>query len=318
MDKEDDRVGSWISLKARLSLIYAFNCMSGGFVTIFLPVIYANQSSVERNLSDFQIGIISFATPLVSLLGSPLLGFIADRKRNWRKALCMIALFLGAIFQAAIPFFGLYAPSDSLFPMYLTLSTLSSFFNIGGGSVLDAVAVEVCSQNSYGRLRLWCAVGYGGAALVIGVGMQFVPGKDSLYDPLRLIVVAVSLWIGYIVHFTPGFIATLVTVVLVGTLPSSVVNDAGISKTEEVKVQSTAGEASNSESEALLSLNSVASASENPPQQKLQNNSKSFVVEMILFLAVIFVCGCSMGVVNTFLFLFIQTLPQGKPINFDL
>lgn len=258
-------------------LLYAFQCAIGGFIGIFLPIFFS-----QIGLSKFDIGIIQALSPVFGMLGSPLWGALADSGRGRRKKIMLGLSFFSLLFYGALVPIALWAPTNTQFALTLAVCCVSTFAGGSVGSLLDAIVVEQVPKNAYGRLRLWCAVGYGGASGIVGVAMLYV---DSTIT-----------WLPYVTHFAPGFFCGIVALALMlflddehAHLDKDKVDDGFPSIQESPRDEKTKLTDAPEEKASFL--------------DRLKKVPRT--LDMFLFIIVIFICGCCMGLVATFLFLFI-------------
>ncbi|MHB0859210.1 MAG: MFS transporter [Anaerolineae bacterium] len=165
-----------ITLRATYLLFYAAGAAWFPFFYVYLH---------QTGLSGLQIGAIAGVRPAVVLLSQPLWGLAADNLGRRRVLLftmaCAALLPLGYAWQTAFWFvFGwtiLYA---------LLSNPVSSLID---SLVLDYL--ELRRDHSYGRLRLWGAVGWAASSLAVG---RLVAGRDLR---LTLVFAAAFMLLGW-------------------------------------------------------------------------------------------------------------------------
>lgn len=247
-----------------LAATYAFLYAGGGFVGIFLPLLFQ-----DMGLSPLQIGLIAAVGPISSMIGAPLLGMLADRARSRRKLFIVMSMLCSWALYLLLPFAALYVSVrsvDDAFAISISAIALASAIGVASGSLLDAIAVESLEQNSYGRLRLFGAVGYGVAAGFAGVVMQILQPSTR--------------WLLYVGHFVPNIACNVVALVLVICLrddppsPKATPDGAQASSTD-------------SESGPLLKVESdnVAAVAASPRM------TRQDMWDFAIFLFVVFLCG---------------------------
>lgn len=264
--------------------LMAFRCAIGGFITIFLPVFFD-----QMGLDDLQIGIISTISPIGSVIGTPLWGAIADSGRGRRKKLMIILACCSWLTFASFVPISLLAPQKARFWLCIVAVCFNSFATIS--SLLDGLVVDQVPKNEYGRLRLWCAVGYGTAAGLIGVGMYFVPKIT---------------WVPYAAHFAPGLLSGIISITLMCFLQ----NESEKKPIDNVSIQEE--NQPDTHEEESKPLNPPVDEKQEPFCSKFRRLPFSF--DLFLFVIVIFICGSCMGLVATFLFLFIEKSLHGSQL----
>jgi len=188
---------------------------------------------------------------------------------------------------------------------YTLLATCVATFAGGSiGSLLDAIVVEQVPKNAYGRLRLWCAVGYGGAAGVVGVAMNFVHEDKS------------RRWLPYLTHFAPGILSALIAMILMLLMPSKKEKQEENSDEQSPPAPILVHETSKLTIQRQTEDTEIEDESHGVILVPKEEESPSFLdqiskvpktIDMFLFVMVILLCGCCMGLVATFLFIFIET-----------
>jgi MFS family permease len=262
------------------ALLYLFQCAIGGFITIFMPIFFS-----QVGLGDFEISIINALSPVAGMLGSPLWGALADSGKGRRKKI-MIGLSLASLMSAvALVPIGLLAPAGTQFALTLFVCCVSTFAGGSIGSLLDGIVVEQVPKNAYGKLRLWCAVGYGSASGTVGLAMLYV---DSTIK-----------WLPYVTHFAPGVLCALVSMGMMFFLEDSPSRGTHPDETfPSIQDEQTRLKEPDTEEISFL--------------EKLKKVPRT--LDMFLFIIVIFICGCCMGLVGTFLFLFIEKALNGTQL----
>lgn len=262
-------------------LLLLFRCSIGGFVTIFLPIFFA-----EMGFSSFEIGLINTLSPLAVMCGSPVWGAIADSREGIRKYLMIGLSSFSLACLLSLVMTGLFVPREYRFYCVLTAICLNQFGAGSISSLMDSLVVEILPKNAYGKLRLWCAVGYGASAGIVGLAMLYVKSE--------------IVWLPYVTHFGPAVVCAIVSITLMCFLE-------GPPKTDE--------------SRALIlaiqdELSEIEAGKKEPPKlsfaQKIAAVPKT--IDMFFFLLVVFICGSCLGLVSTFLFIFIQNSLHGTQV----
>eukprot|EP00045_Choanoeca_perplexa_P006718 m.58061 g.58061 ORF g.58061 m.58061 type:complete len:476 (-) comp13753_c0_seq35:758-2185(-) len=140
-------------------LLYTLFFGGYGAVNSFLPVFFKD----DKHLSLAEIGILGMLSPLVKFIGAPLLSGLADSTRQHRIIL-YISLFLSVLFRFSLVF----APND--FPTCVTFVILAEALGSVAAPIFENGVLELLPDKAlYGRQRLFGAAGYGVAVLVSGL-----------------------------------------------------------------------------------------------------------------------------------------------------
>lgn len=127
----------------------------------YMPFLYVHFS--DLGLSGKQVGLLATLPPIVTMLLSPLLGSIADR-RHLRVR--MVQAGLAAL---AVTLFLFRFPSrfGTIAPLMLSLAIFSTPFT----SIGDGLVARMAHRNrlNYGGMRLWGSFGFAVSALGCGV-----------------------------------------------------------------------------------------------------------------------------------------------------
>ena len=113
-------------------------------------------------LSGYQIGFLAGILPLIALFSAPFWGGLADATQQ-HKRLLLLTISTSIVIAFALS-------NASAFLWLIPLVVLLAFFvapimPIVDNSVMDLLAEH---KEKYGKVRLWGAIGWGVAALVIG------------------------------------------------------------------------------------------------------------------------------------------------------
>ena len=146
----------------------------------------------EKGLTAQQMGILEGTMPMVSMVAAPLWGFLADRLRRKKLVALTTRVFSGGLLL-------LYAvPSIARdFEALLLIGVGVALFVSQG--ILDAYTLDVLGEKrrrQYGRIRLWCAVSWGGGAVAMGAICDRW-GFDAnfiLYGVLNVISLVLIAW----------------------------------------------------------------------------------------------------------------------------
>lgn len=143
-----------------IASIYAFLYAGGGFVGIFLPLLFQ-----DIGFSQLQIGLIAATAPIAAMVGAPVLGALSDWARRRRKAIIVTSLLTSWTLYLTLPFVGLYCSVDDAFAVSISAIALASAIGVASGSLLDAIAVESVKQNECVLLFLGFCPGVNGVVL---------------------------------------------------------------------------------------------------------------------------------------------------------
>jgi len=129
---------------------------------------YINIYFSEIGLTRTQIGILGFTFSINSCIGSFAWGALIDWLGEYKRTLVATQI----VGTAAI-FLYMVAEVKSSFALVFIVTLISTFMLSTGGPIIDAMCLHVLSEENvtdeaYGDQRLWCAVGWGGMALVAG------------------------------------------------------------------------------------------------------------------------------------------------------
>lgn len=137
--------------------IYFFYYGAAASLFPFLVIYYET-----LELSGYQIGFLAGLVPLIALFSAPFWGGLADATQK-HKLLLLLAIFTSIVIAFTLSY-------ASLFLWLVPLIVLLAFFiapimPIVDNSVMDLLADH---KDQYGKLRLWGAIGWGGAAFMVG------------------------------------------------------------------------------------------------------------------------------------------------------
>ena len=156
---------------------YFFYYAAGASFFPFLALYYRDLGLVGR-----EIGLLTAIPPLTALFSASLWGGLADATQKHRQLL-MLALAGVIVFALTMStittFYGL-VPTVIAFAFFA-----SPIIPLVDNSVLDQLG-DRCSQ--YGRIRLWGALGWGIAALIIGQVIECLGLLWSFYGYVLLIL----------------------------------------------------------------------------------------------------------------------------------
>lgn len=120
----------------------------------------------QKGLNGFQIGIMASIIPLVTLASSPFWSGIGDATHRHRAVLL---LTIAGLWSSVLL---LYLVSG--FPAMLTAVVLYAVFIGPIAPLVDNAVMALLGERraEYGRVRVWGAFGWGGAALILGPMLQ--------------------------------------------------------------------------------------------------------------------------------------------------
>jgi hypothetical protein len=101
-----------------------------------------------------------------------------DSRRERRKQF-LIGLALTCFLTYALVVPLALLPPALRFPSALLVYTLNQFSGSSVSSLLDAIVVSLVPASAYGKLRLWCSVGYGSSAGLVGIAMILIGGEKT-------------------------------------------------------------------------------------------------------------------------------------------
>jgi len=143
-----------------LRVLYFLVGISGATWGRFSTVYYN-----EKSLNAQQIGVIEGCMPIMAGAIQPLWGYVADTTgHRWTVVVVTRVVNTSIMMLLAWP------AVATGFPNLLLISLAMCLFSSGG--ILDGITLEVLGPHAkrlYGSLRLWCAVSWGGGAVVMGL-----------------------------------------------------------------------------------------------------------------------------------------------------
>lgn len=153
----DAAIPDRFSPERRISLFYFTQYMAFGAASVYAGIWFAGQG-----FSSEQIGLLNAVPVLAVLLLNLVVGRLADRADDWRKAI-VIGSTLSGLIAIGLMF------SHGFLPI-LMVWTLSSVAQSAVGPVMDAAAMRLSLRrgSDFGMLRAWGTVGYMGVILATG------------------------------------------------------------------------------------------------------------------------------------------------------
>jgi len=143
-----------------LKLLYFVQTGAAAGLVKFLPVFFAKR----LDLSATEIGITLVVGNVANFVGGVFWGRLADVTGRYKMTM--------VVTNAASVFFNFCLLANSVtntFWLFLCDFVLASFFGSCWGTLVDAVAVIGSDAgSSYGKLRLWAAIGWGTLSLATG------------------------------------------------------------------------------------------------------------------------------------------------------
>ncbi len=138
-------------------VLYFLYYAAGAALMPFLPLYYRSLGFGGR-----QIGLLTSISPLISLVGSPLMSGIADATQRHKRVL--IASMAGAGIAALV------LSQTGAFWVIALIVAGYAFFNSPVMPLIDNAVMTLLGdrRDRYGTLRVWGAVGWGVAAPLVG------------------------------------------------------------------------------------------------------------------------------------------------------
>ncbi|XP_029346218.1 uncharacterized protein LOC115033062 isoform X2 [Acyrthosiphon pisum] len=164
----------------------------------FLPTI-----AKQRGIPVLVIGILFTFMPIFNIVARPITGYITDRWRC-RKQVFLGASLLNAFFTPLIHFtpdFNDNGHAEDLeimthwkFWIFVATITVRMLLWMVGDVLQDTICLEILGDDkkSYGRQRVWGAVGWGTSTLLVGACVDWysVDKEHKNYLPAYLIAMA--------------------------------------------------------------------------------------------------------------------------------
>jgi MFS family permease len=179
----------------RVQVLFALAGVAEGAILPFLPIVLH-----ERGLSAAEVGVVLAVAAAVAFVGTPIWGYLADRKLGAERALGVSSLAAAVLALTLVVADGLAALTVAVVLVYAARCATAS--------LCDAIALDHLGDDraAYGRIRLWTSVGwavavcvwglllqlgsidlmpwiYGGSALVIGIAALRFAGGRVLHAP---------------------------------------------------------------------------------------------------------------------------------------
>lgn len=144
-------------LPVAINSIY-FSLYAGiGSVSSFMPLFL-----FSKGLSYGQVGLLGVIRPMVSFVGTPFWAFLAD-STGLHPQVFVCCMFVSTLARL------LYL-TTSTFGVLLPIIAAVEFVGSGPSSMIDtAVMSSLIDPRDWGRHRLWGAVGFGSAVLLVGI-----------------------------------------------------------------------------------------------------------------------------------------------------
>ena len=173
------RLPAWAHNRATLatkSFYFLFYAAAASLIP-FLAIYYE-----QLGFSGRQIGFLAAVPPLVMLISPPLWGAAADATKR-HKSLLLVAIS-GAMVVVFI------FSRTFLFAWIIPVVIMYAFFAGPIMPLVDASTMEWLGErrNSYGRIRLWGAIGWGVSAPVIGWLIEMSGIRWAFYGYLLLMI----------------------------------------------------------------------------------------------------------------------------------
>lgn len=151
---------------------------------------YLNLFLARVGLSGTQIGVVSGAIPLVTILAVPLWSTIGDLSRQHKRTLCLIL-------AAAVPFAVGISFGRSLITVLAPVCGYA-FFMSAVPPLIDSYSLRFLGprQADYGSLRVWGAVGWGVSAPAVGFLIRELGIAAIFYASATLVLIGLVALIG--------------------------------------------------------------------------------------------------------------------------
>ncbi|WP_367749717.1 MFS transporter [Ammoniphilus sp. 3BR4] len=138
-------------------------------LVVFLPLYFANQG-----YSSSEIGLLMMFGPFVAMFSQPFWGYLSDRYQSVKKII--LFLWIMTILSSVGLFF------SGGFGLALFFVVMLYFFFLPSNPLLDSLVIKTTQKagTSYGSVRLWGSIGFGGVAIVAGMivselGIEVIP-----------------------------------------------------------------------------------------------------------------------------------------------
>jgi len=182
------RFSDWlISEKTNLKILYFVYCASVAAWQPWLAVYFK-----KVGISGLQIGIIMSISPIMVFLVQPLWGVAADR---WGRRRTL----LFTMFSASFAILGYVWNGGFWFFLFWTVIVAFSTNPIG--TLIDSIILDYVKEqqdSSYGRFRMWGAIGWMVASPIVG---WIITGRNiTLLFPISMAVMLVGWFTGFLRH----------------------------------------------------------------------------------------------------------------------
>ena len=180
------RFSDWlISEKTNLKILYFMYCASVAAWQPWLAVYFK-----KVGISGLQIGIIMGIPPVMVFLVQPLWGMAADRWGRHRT-------LLFAMFLASFVILGYIRNGGFWF--FLLWTVIVAFATNPIGTLIDSLILDYVKEqqdSSYGRFRMWGAIGWMVASPTVG---WIITGRNiTLLFPISMAVMLVGWFTGFL------------------------------------------------------------------------------------------------------------------------
>jgi len=173
------------SRKNRLRILYFMYCASLAAWQPWLAVYFK-----KVGISGLQIGIIMSISPIMVFLVQPMWGVVADRWGRHRT-------LLFAMFLASFAILGYVWNGGFWFFLFWTV--LVAFATNPIGTLLDSIILDYVKEkqdSSYGRFRMWGAIGWMVASPIVG---WIITGRNIiLIFPISMAVMLLGWFTGFL------------------------------------------------------------------------------------------------------------------------
>lgn len=144
------------------------------FIIVSIYFSYTNVAYIERGITGTQLGILSAVGSIVSLIASPLLTSIIDRK-NWHLQAIIYGNLIFGLSVLGINFV------FTSFPLLLLVTSVGGFFKAPANPVGDGLVIRMANKYNinFGQMRVWGSISFTVFCLLAGklwdiIGIEWV------------------------------------------------------------------------------------------------------------------------------------------------
>jgi hypothetical protein len=143
--------------------------ISAAALVPYLPIYFK-----DNGLPASSIGILTSLNPIVSIIGGPLAGLAADRTGRPRLILGVLVVVSSLLRLSLAVIVGAASDANDVFGIIFVAVLIGELFAAPINALIDNAALQhiaalgLNGDEHYGKQRLWGAVGWGCAAVVVG------------------------------------------------------------------------------------------------------------------------------------------------------